>query len=151
VIGQGLEHRGRHAGVRPHAGPDDAHPGDVRIGVDADRPNLRHQLAGLLERPLDFVPGDGERDVGDTLRRDVLDDEVHVDVVVGQRPKERAGHAGAVRHAGDRHLGLRGVVRDGGDDGLFHVGFLLVDPRPLLPGERGPDVQPHPVGAGVFD
>ena len=34
---------------------------------------------------------------------------------------------------------------------LFHVGFLLIDPGPLLPCERRPDVQTNTVGARVLD
>ena len=42
---------------------------------------------------------------------------------------------GLVGHTGDGDLGLRGVVGDGGDDGLFHGRILLDDPGARLPGE----------------
>ena len=83
--------------------------------------------------------------------RDVLDDHVHVHADVRQRAEDARRDPGPVGHAEDRHLRLRGVVRDSRDDRLLHQLLLTDDPRPLVPRERGADVDADSMVAGELD
>ena len=68
---------------------------------------------------------DGEREVGPAVVRDVLDDDVDVDVGVGDGSED---HVGDPRLVGDAHqadLGLVAVEGDAGNDGLFHLDVFL--------------------------
>ena len=152
---QRLEDLGGHAGVRLHARADDAHPGDGVVGRDVAGAQLADAGPGHGHGLLGLVAGHRERDVGVALERRVLHDHVDVDVLVGQRPEQPAGDARPVGHAGQRHLGLVGVVGDGGDDRLLHGGLLggvgVEDERARLPREGGAHVQRDAVVAGVLD
>ena len=61
----------------------------------------------------------------------VLDDHVDVDARIGQGRNTRAAMPGSIRDAGNRDLGLGGVVRDPRDDRLLHPFTLRYDPRSL--------------------
>ena len=75
-----------------------------------------------------FVGGDGEGNVGEPFFADVLDDDVDVDVGVGDRLEHLRGDAGFVGHAGDGDFGLVLVNRDAADDDVFHFcGFFFHD------------------------
>ena len=57
---------------------------------------------------------------------DVLDDHVHVHGGVAERLENLRGHAGFVRHADERDLGLVFVERDAAHDDAFHAfGFFF--------------------------
>ena len=63
-----------------------------------------------------------ERDVGapGTPSRHVLHDHVDVDPGLGELAEDRRGLARLVGHADHGDLHFAPVVRDAGDDGLFH-------------------------------
>ena len=88
--------------------------------------------------------------------RDVLHDHVDVDLRARERLEDPGRLTDLVGHPDDGDLGLAPVVRDAGDDGLFHgVPFLgaggVDDPGALLLGEGRTHVHGHPVAAGVLD
>ena len=121
-IGQRREKRGGHAGVRAHAGADQRHLADVVVEEQALE---THFLLYLLQRRQGGRPVAGRQREGDVgaagaLGRHVLHD--HVEVGLGQRHGlEDAGRlAGLVRYPDDRDLRLAAVVRDAGDECLFH-------------------------------
>ena len=108
-----------------HADADDAHLGDVAVGVDFASADLRNDFAlqdlhGLLHVAL----RDRKREVGG-VNADVLNDHVHVDVVRGHRPQNLRGDARVVRHLAERDL--RFIARAGNavDNCFFHFRIFL--------------------------
>ena len=122
-----LEERRRDARVRAHAGADQRHLADVVVVeqlVEADlvlqRVQRGHRAAA--RRRAGSV---NEMSVLPSSTGDVLHDHVDVDLGVGDaRGRSCAAYAGLVGHADDGDLGLAAVVRDAGDDGLFHGDVL---------------------------
>ena len=96
----------------------------------------------------------GEGDVGLAVLDlgDVLQHHVDVDVGVGDRAEHLGGVARNVGQPDDGHLGLAAVVRDSGQDGVFHGDVLhrSVDDGAGLVGVRRADVHRHVVAAGVL-
>ena len=82
-----------------------------RSDADAGGPDLVGQPLADLGAAGQVVLRHGERDVGDAVVGHVLHDHVDVDVDVGERAEQAGRDAGVVGHAGDRDLGLAGVVR----------------------------------------
>ena len=132
-LGERVEHVGGDARVALHARSDQRDLRDVGVAARRARRRgpreLRSRIGSAIGRS---VFGSVNEIVAVAVLRDVLDD--HVDVHAGVR--ERAEHlrrdAGAVGDADDRHLRLRGVVRDAGDDRLLeHYVVLLADPGSL--------------------
>ena len=122
------EERRRHAGVRAHARADQRDLADVVVVEQvSSKPTsaCTCSSAAIAGRPVGL--GQRERDVGaarSPLGRDVLHDHVDVDLGLGDRREDPRRLARLVRHADDGDLGLAPVVRDAGDDRLFH-GKLL--------------------------
>src|SRR5207237_601950 len=70
---------------------------------------------------------------------------------VRERPEDARRDSRLVGHALDRHLGLRGVVRDARDDRLLQQLVLLDDPGALAVVERRAHVEPDTVVPSVLD
>src|SRR5690606_7018366 len=89
--------------------------------------------------------------------RDVLDDHVDVGTGAGDHREQAGGGTRDVGDPLDGDLALAAVVRDPGDDRVFHAALLalgvvvVADPGPHLGGEGGSHVDGHPVAAGVLD
>jgi hypothetical protein len=151
-LGERLEHVGRDPGVRLHAGSDERHLPDVRVGLDALRADLRAYRPQNGLGASKVVLRKREEDVGVTLLvRRVLHDHVDVDTLVGEGAEHARGDTRLVGYSQDRHLRFGGVVCDPGDDRLFHSLVLLPHPGPVFVGEGRTHVDEHSVVASVFD
>src|SRR3546814_12320060 len=81
--------------------------------------------------------------------RHVLDDHVDVDARIGERREDRRDRSGLIEHRGQRDLRIVLVVRDPGDQLLFHlIQFLFADdqraalPAPVLLQNRPQHLNP---------
>src|SRR4051812_6693173 len=121
-VGQGAEEPRGDAGVRPHARPDQRHLADVLVEADVGVADGVLDLLQRGQRRGAVALGQREGDVGELARlgRHVLHDHVDVDLGVGEDAEELRRLARPVRHAVDGDLALAPVVRDAGDDRLFH-------------------------------
>ncbi|AKZ57048.1 putative Integrase [Streptomyces ambofaciens ATCC 23877] len=156
-VGQRGEEVGGDARIALHAGADQRDLADLvvvaqRVEADAG-PALLQRVDGLAA--LGLRQGEGDVRQAGGGRGHVLHDHVDVDLGVCDRAEDRGRLARLVRHTDDRDLGLRGVVRDTGDEGLLHLLFplldrLAADPRALESTEAGPDVDRDVVPAGVL-
>src|SRR4051812_21380218 len=122
-----VEHVRRDARVRLHPGADERDLRDLRVGGDVLAPDGARDLLQHRLRRREIGLGHRERDVRVPGCGDVLDDHVHVDVRIRERPEDRGRDARLVGDVANCHLRLRGVVRDARDDGLLHS-FLLLNP-----------------------
>ena len=91
-----LEDLGGDARMAAHPGADDRDLADPLVGLDADLGVARAR--DRLDRAVEVVALDREREVGAAVVGDrlVLDDHVDVDVGVGERAEDPAGDAGLV-------------------------------------------------------
>ncbi len=145
-----LEHLGRDSRVGAHADTDRA---DLHyVGVRHDRFKA-DRLLGFLELGYGVGERGGWHGEGQRARLAgpgaALDDHVDVDVRLGEWREDRRHGAGAVREAGQGNPRLVLVMRDAGDELLFHVQFLdfvVADDQrsgPVL--EGGEDLERHVV------
>ena len=151
---RGEELRGD-ARVRAHAGTDQRDLADLVVVEQRVVADLGLDLGQRVHGDLAVGARQRERDVGQAgrRRRDVLHDHVEVDLGVGQRLEDARGLADLVGDADDGDLGFAAVVRDAGDDGLFHgasLGGVLDDPGAFELAERRADVDRDVVAAGVL-
>ena len=137
VGGEGLEGRGGHAGVRLHAGADEADPGDAVVAGDAGGADLGRQRRGdLLARRRGPRAGT-VKEMSVTPWSDVFCTIMSTLTSASARSRNsRAAMPGWSGTPVDGDLGLRRVVHDGRDDGLLHGRILLLHPGAGLPGER---------------
>src|SRR5690606_25558464 len=84
VVGQDLEHLGRHPRVGLHAGTDDRDPADVVVEPHAGVVEVPGQRVDERGGPLRVGVRDGEGDVRAAVLGHVLDDQVDVDAGVGE-------------------------------------------------------------------
>ena len=150
--GERLEHVGGDAGVRAHPGADQGDLRDVRVLREPGRADL---LAARLEDRLgDREVGlrERERDVGQALGGDVLDDHVDVDAGVGERAEGARGDPGRsgtpriVTFASDVSCVTPEMIAFSSiasSSSWIHVPCALA--------ERRPHVQAHAVVAGELD
>jgi hypothetical protein len=94
---------------------------------------------------------DREREVGDAVAADVLDDHVDDDVRVGQAAEHLRGGARLVEDVADDDLGLVLVGGDAADDDLFHVGDFFFHEGSWIVVERGADFKDDAVLLGELD
>ena len=116
-------------GAHPRADHRDlADPVVVEQRLEA---HLLLQLAQRGHGRLAILSRQGERDVGAAGRGsgNVLHDHVDVDGRAGDDTEDPRRLADLVRHAHDSDLRFAPVVRDSGDDRLFHPAVLRLLPR----------------------
>ena len=149
-----LAEGGGDAGWLRMPAPDQRHLADVVVVEHLGEADLVLQRGQLLHRGRPGVPRAGEGDVGLAVLDlgDVLQHHVDVDVGFGDRAKNLGGVARYVGQADDGHFRLAAVVRDSGQDGVFHGDVLdrSGDDGAGLVGVRRPDVDGNVVAAGVF-
>src|SRR6185437_16698772 len=78
-----------------------------------------------------FAAIDGKRKVSHAVMADILDNHIHIDVVVRYRAENLISNARAVRHAQYGNLGLVTIECDTRNDRAFHVPFLESNKRAL--------------------
>ena len=82
---------------------------------------------------------------GSSPRRDVLDDHVDADVLLGDGAEDLRAHTGAVLDPHEVHARLVLVVRHAGDDDVFERLVLPLHPGAWSVGERAADVDRHAI------
>src|SRR5450759_2945395 len=84
VVRERLEHSRRYAGMRSHAGADQADLGDLFVVVTALSTQGLHDTVRYLSYLLHIILIHRERDVRPRPVADVLDDHVNVDISLGE-------------------------------------------------------------------
>ncbi len=74
---------------------------------------------------------------------DILDDHVHVDGCIRQRPEDAGHHAGPIRHADQRDLGFVAVIGHAGNQFLLHDFILIDNERARFVGEARQHLNAH--------
>src|SRR6202011_5259150 len=97
-------------GAQP--GADHAHLRDVCRRCESLSARRLGQVVEHARGPTEIRLGDGEAHVGRAVVGHVLNNDVDVDRLVGQRAEDGCRHAGAVRHTQQRDLGHVRLVRD---------------------------------------
>src|SRR5690606_35649527 len=117
-LGQRAEHLAGDADVRAHADADHRYLGGLVVADDGARLQRALGLQGLedVEGIVHLVLVYGEGEIGGAVGGHVLDDDVDIDVGVGNRAQDLEGGAGAVGHAEYRDLGFVAVEGDAGND-----------------------------------
>ena len=100
------------------------------VGIRLQRDEAENLFLRLERRHRAREIGLGHREGeigGLAVIRDVLDDHVDIDRVLGERSEDRRSHAGPVRHLAQDHLGFVAAVGDAAHHLLFQNLVLVHD------------------------
>ena len=103
-----------------HPDPDHAELGDFAGRRDFARANFLDDRLQNFDGLGGVRIAHGERDIGQAVRTDILDDDINIDIGVGNGLEHLRGDPGLVGDAGDGDLGLFLVNRDAANDDVFH-------------------------------
>lgn len=111
------------------AGAHDGHLGHMVVHLDGLKADGLLQLLQNGLGGLGVVPGHGEADVLALVPADGLQDDVYVDVLLGQQGENLKGDAGLI---GQTHQGQAGyvlILGNAADVNFFHGFYNLLDFR----------------------
>ena len=130
LAGKGFEHGGGNARVALHAGADDADLGKALVNGDVTAAKTAGMFLQHRNGAFGISEGYGEDQVFVAVGAGALQDDIHIDVALGQQAEDLEGGAGHIRDPQNRDNGNVVIFGNAFDK---HT-FTLVSSFTMVPG-----------------